>query len=92
MSNFWKKLVELKVFEGKKGQIYVNASQDVILVGLGKEEFCLNNIRTTYFNLAKELYKWNIKEVELELPKAQWIQSISKCNCRRTITIRIQIW
>lgn len=34
----FEKLRELKVFEGKKGQIYVNASQDSILVGLGKKK------------------------------------------------------
>lgn len=60
------------VFTAKEGEVYVNSSQGAIFVGLGnKDKICLNKIRTAYFNLAKELVKWNIQEVQLDVPQTE---------------------
>ena len=63
-------LKEKKIFEGKLGQVYVNTFENVAFVGLGKkDELDLNEVRVTFFNLAKELEKNNVNEISLTVEK-----------------------
>lgn len=63
-------LKEKKIFEGKLGQVYVNTFENVAFVGLGKkDELDLNEVRTAFFNLAKELEKNNVNEISLTVEK-----------------------
>ena len=56
---------ENKLFNGKRGEIFSNLgpnSENVILLGLGKEdEISLENIRRSYLSLGKTLKANNVK-------------------------------
>lgn len=65
-------LKEKGIFEGKLKEIYVNPFDEVILVGLGKEDkLTKEDLREIFFNLANELKAKKIFEVSIDLPKLE---------------------
>ena len=64
---------ENKLFNGKRGEIFSNLgpnSENVILLGLGKEdEISLENIRRAFLSLGKHLKANNVKSCNIEIKK-----------------------
>ena len=64
---------ENKLFNGKRGEIFSNLgpnSENVILLGLGKEdEISLENIRRAFLSLGKILKSNNVKSCNIEIKK-----------------------
>lgn len=64
---------ESKLFNGKRGEIFSNLgpnSENIILLGLGKEEEnSLENIRRAYLSLGKSLKANNVKSCNIEIKK-----------------------
>ena len=64
-------LKEKDLFKGKSGQVYGDFSlkgENILLLGLGKKDKVnLNGLRKAFFKAAKELSKFKIDEIEIEI-------------------------
>lgn len=64
-------LKEKELFKGKSGEVYGDFSlngENILLLGLGKKDkITINNLRKAFFKAAKELAKFKINEVEIEV-------------------------
>ena len=64
---------ENKLFNGKRGEVFSNLgpnTENVILLGLGKEEEnSLENIRRSFLSLGKHLKANNVKSCNIEVKK-----------------------
>ena len=64
---------ENKLFNGKRGEVFSNLgpnTENVILLGLGKEEDnSLESIRRSYLSLGKTLKANNVKSCNIEIKK-----------------------
>lgn len=64
-------LREKEIFKGKCCEIYGDFSlngENILLIGLGKKDkITPNSLRKTFFKAAKELEKYKINEIEIEL-------------------------
>lgn len=69
---------EKKLFSGKLNDVYINTYEDVVFLGLGKqEELTLEKVKLAFFNLAKKLEEYEINEITLEVKKIEGV-----CNAK----------
>lgn len=66
-------LKEKEIFSGKAEEVYFHLDSDLkgqLFIGLGKEEeIDFERLRKTFFNVASQLLKYQVSEVELNIPK-----------------------
>lgn len=64
-------LKEKEIFKGKFGEVYGDFSlngENILLLGLGKKDkITVNGLRKAFFKAAKELSKFKINEVEIQI-------------------------
>lgn len=72
-------LKDRELFKGKAGEVYGDFSLKgtrVLLIGLGKKDkVTLNTLRTSLFKAGKELQKYKIKEIEIEVKSINELSS-----------------
>lgn len=70
-------LKEIELFTGKLGEVYSNIShsdEKSILLGLGKpDKLTCDSLRRAFFNAGKELMKFKVKDVHLQIPEFEGI-------------------
>lgn len=73
----YKYLKDIELFTGKLGEVYSNIShsdEKFILLGLGKpDKLTCDSLRKAFFNAGKELMKFKVKDVHLQIPEFEGI-------------------
>lgn len=64
--------IDRKLFGGKANDIYINTMENVAFLGLGtRKDLTAEKVRLAFFTLAKELEKYEINEIEIQVEKIE---------------------